>query len=310
MACMFYISKKKVFSMKKNTLLIQSLLLPLIASSTAFSMDTPQPQTEQTLEIPSVSVNDALIADLPAQGFVTDELAQSVVHPIQDKGLGFFGTLRYFTSTTNKSIVISYLQSGTFDVTNGSHFILLADALNEAVTAEDTDTIATIATLCQSTDKYKKHIHISDELARPCVGILDKKFAQEKNAADEAVQKANQNSITEYDAETLVFIQALGDVVRTHRAKRNAIAAAYDTVITEEQQKLNNTRSRFSVFAHLNRNENIKEEVASLLKSGIIAPANQITALAPASEKIMTAIGNKMDKLPKIAPANLLIDNK
>lgn len=245
---------KKEISMKKNILLIPSLVLcsfiasPLlgceiraheyhpITTPTAGDVDLtgiaqlnlPEPQTSTTEEQPNI-------------------MLQSVMFPTEEKGLGLFhlGIMEKLASyrRTNVDNVISFLTKKTFDITNKTFLDLLNIAIQDATTNDDHTSLVTILALCRSTEEYKNKIRVSDDaVAKTAFEFLTSEANSAKydlgiQLANKNIEDGDQQLRLEYNKTRENFVGTLAQLITAYKQDTGIIADKFDALQKREVEQ-------------------------------------------------------------------------
>jgi hypothetical protein len=369
--------KTKDFAMKKNILIVQSLvLIPLITPSLTLGMEishkkiTGKSELKQIMpneeiealqsivkeqhipvfaelikkfegktdneskdtEVQTTSVNlilseiETINVAMPEcmstpKNVVTpiqeqpNALVQSVMLPTEKKGLSFFKSFSYKTSTANQVLksVIYELETSTFDTKNLTSFEILEEAITTATNNKDAKSLITIATLCE--EKYPKTIRISDNVAEQASQVITAHYMTELNIKNEELNNKAQERRQQWNTSTLACVKTINDAISTYNQNVQNIADNYNKSVEQKSADTEHLRTQIKTFSLLNRE--IRGDITGLLiNNKIKQPKNILAKTMGQSTSELNSIVTALNRIPKILefeskPTNILtIENK
>jgi len=314
--------------MKKNILVVQLLLLPLVTSSLMLSMENSNKgQNRQQRRYQAVQQKKALkklqmieqqkkeaAQKKPTKQAKINEtpdfLLQSVILPTEEQGLGWAGTFNYYVNDPISNI-ISYLTTQSFNTFNGSHFKLLNEAIAQAVQEEDFDSLAIITALCRSTEEYKNKIRIPDTIAQPAFEFCSKTYTQEIADSNETMSNNYQNSLSRYNTRTIAFSKALSKMIESYNEDIRQIANLYHSSVQEETTCVTTMQKKMCALSALNAS--IRNNTKTLItEHTITAQTNNLPETLEQSQQKLNNILAISDAMPTpiVLSNNLQLTNK
>lgn len=283
--------------------LINSVNFPSLVKANKQITNSPE-NSQENLETPNeffISAEASLNHDISPENIqptnTIDTLTQTIVVNKEEKGFGIFGSLSYYLGDSIKNI-ISYLQTQTFDITNGSHFNLLNEAIKKSIENKDFDSLVLIATLCQSTDEYKNNIRISNEIAATAFEFCDTKYKDTINNANNNLQTNYQNSVVQYNNKTIAFAQTINELVKTYQQDIHDISKEYSTLVEKEDLHVVNMNNQLTTVSALN--SVVREKIKNISNGAFLTfPNNEIIDNKNKSQELFELL-NKTSNLPKI----------
>lgn len=317
--------------MKKNILVTQLLLLPLITSSLILSMEYNEQVRGQSRKQKRYQIRqqNAAIKRLAAmeknklQPQTTKnapvDLLQSVMIPTEEKGLGALGTFCYYMNDPIKNIT-SYLTTNTFDKKNASHFKLLDEAITEAISRKDFDVLMNIVALCQSTEDYRKSIRIPDKIAEIAFDFCSKTYISEIVDSNKTIKDDHQNSIAKYNAKTAAFSQTINQAIDLYRRDLNNITSQYALSTQKEADDIADMKIKMIQLSALNARFRSKTDINLhnskrdinlhniMIDHKITTPVNNFTHALDLSEKQLSLL-SATNFMPRAEDAGTTLSN-
>ena len=245
----------------------------------------------------------------------SNALLQSVVLPTEKKGLSFFKSFSYNTSTANQVLksVIYELETNTFDTNNLTSFEILEEAITTATNNKDAKSLITIATLCE--EKYPKTVRISDNVAEQASQVITAHYMTELNVKNEELNNKAQERRQQWNTSTLACVKTINDAISTYNQNVQNIADNYNKSVEQKSEDTEHLRTQIKTFGLLNRE--IRRDITGLLiNNKIKQPKNILAKTMGQSTNELNSIVTALNRIPKILEfepkaANILaIENK